>query len=45
MVFADIAEDVMTNDDIVLFDEWVLRWLRAHATLALTSFCFCDSLA
>ncbi len=38
MVFADIAEDVMTNDDIVLFDEWVLRGLRTYATPALTSF-------
>ncbi|MBI2724824.1 MAG: phosphatase PAP2 family protein [Polaromonas sp.] len=36
-VFANIAEDVMTNDGLVLFDERVLQWLRLHATPTLTA--------
>ncbi len=39
-VFADIAEDVLTNDDLVMFDERVLQWLHAHATPARTAFFF-----
>lgn len=39
-VFADIAEDVLTNDDLVMFDQHVLQWLHAHATPARTAFFF-----
>lgn len=39
-VFADIAEDVLTNDDLVMFDERALQWLQAHATPARTAFFF-----
>lgn len=39
-VFADIAEDVLTNDDLVMFDERALQWLHAHATPARTAFFF-----
>ncbi len=39
-VFADIAEDVLTHDDLVMFDDRVLQWLHAHATPARTAFFF-----
>ena len=37
-VFANIAEDVVTRDSLVLWDERVLQWMQAHATTGLTEF-------
>lgn len=39
-VFAGIAEDVLTHDDLVMFDERVLQWLHARATPGRTAFFF-----
>ncbi len=39
-VFAHIAEDVVTNDRLVMFDDRVLQWLHAHATPARTAVFF-----
>ena len=40
VVFANIAEDVVTKDSLVLWDERVLQWLQAHATAGRTAFFF-----
>ena len=37
-VFANIAEDVMTKDPLVLLDQHVMQWLQAHATRGRTAF-------
>lgn len=38
VVFGNIAEDVVTKDSLVLWDERVLHWMQAHATSGLTAF-------
>ena len=37
-VFANIAEDVVARDSLVVFDEIVTQWLHAHATPWRTDF-------
>ena len=38
IVFAMIAEGVVTNNPLVLLDERVMQWLQAHATPGRTAF-------
>lgn len=40
VVFANIAEDVLERDSLVLLDDRVMQWLHAHATPARTAFFF-----
>lgn len=38
VVFGNIAEDVVSKDSLVLWDERVLHWMQAHATSGRTAF-------
>ncbi|MES2413308.1 MAG: phosphatase PAP2 family protein [Pseudomonadota bacterium] len=38
--FGHIAEDLITNDGLVLLDERIMQWVHAHATHARTAFFF-----
>lgn len=35
-IFGGIAEDVLTNDPLVLIDKWLAEWFRVHATPQFT---------
>ncbi|MGZ8288715.1 MAG: phosphatase PAP2 family protein [Telluria sp.] len=39
-VFSGIAEEVMEAEEIVIFDEWLARWFRAHAAPGFTNAMF-----